>query len=89
MQIFGLVVFIGQKDVDIVIVFVLLDKGHEAENLQKECFYCINMIYENCFATSVCIITMLMEVLGARIYNSIMSLLYSVHEVMCRVTLYC
>ena len=27
----------------IVIVFFLLDKGHEAENLQKEClFYCIN-----------------------------------------------
>ena len=26
----------------IVIVFFLLDKGHEAENLQKECFfYCI------------------------------------------------
>ena len=25
----------------IVIVFSLLDKGNEAENLQKECFYCI------------------------------------------------
>ena len=37
--------FIEQKENDnnvIVIVFFLLDKGHEAENLQKEClFYCI------------------------------------------------
>ena len=42
MQIFGLVAFIEQNENEymyvIVIVFFLLDKGHEAENLQKECF---------------------------------------------------
>ena len=26
----------------IVIVFFLLDKGHEAENLQKECLFLLN-----------------------------------------------
>ena len=57
MQIYGLVAFIEQKENDnndyrakknendnnaIVIVFFLLDKGHEAENLQKECLFLLH-----------------------------------------------
>ena len=37
MQIFGLMAFIEQKEN--VIVFFLLDKGHEVEHLQKECLF--------------------------------------------------
>ena len=36
LQIFGLVAFIEQN------VFVLLDKGHKAENLQKECLFLLH-----------------------------------------------
>ena len=41
---FGLVAFIEQieNNVVIVIVFFLLDKGHEAENLQKECLFLLH-----------------------------------------------
>ena len=42
LQIFGLVAFIEQKENDNNDVFFLLDKGHEAENLQKECLFLLH-----------------------------------------------
>ena len=40
MQIFGLVAFIEQKENNIV--FFLLDKGHGAKILQKECLFLLH-----------------------------------------------